>query len=67
MGDNILAAGRYRQGWVKFDLIEPLALLHLAAALQGRESLVPAYNGGAGFFSADYADLGNKYDDFLYR
>jgi hypothetical protein len=67
VGDNILAAGRYRKGWVKFDRVEPLALLHLAAALQDRASLVPSYNGGAGFFSADYADQGNKYDDFLYR
>lgn len=67
VGDNILAAGRYRKGWVKFDRVEPLALLHLAAALQGRPRLVPAYNGGAGFFSATYADQGNKYDDFLYR
>ena len=67
VGDHILAAGRFRKGWVKFDHVEPLALLHLAAALQGRAALVPAYNGGAGFFAADYADQGNKYDDFLYR
>jgi len=67
VGDNILAAGRYRKGWVKFDRVEPLALLHLAAALQGRASLVPAYNGGSGFFAAAYADKGHTYDDFLYR
>jgi len=35
--------------------------------LQGRASLVPAYNGGSGFFAAAYADKGHKYDDFLYR
>ena len=67
VGDNILAAGRYRRGWVKFDRVEPLALLQLAATLQDRAKLVPAYNGGAGFFSATYGDQGNKYDDFLYR
>lgn len=67
VGDNILAAGRYRKGWVKFDRVEPLALLHLSAALQDRASLVPAYNGGSGFFAAAYADKGHKYDDFLYR
>lgn len=67
VGDHILAAGRYRQGWVKFDRVEPLALLHLAAALQDRAALVPAYNGGSGFFAATYADQGHKYDDFLYR
>ena len=67
VGDNILAAGRYRKGWVKFDRIEPVALLHLAAVLQGRAALIPAYNGGSGFFAAAYADKGHKYDDFLYR
>ena len=52
---------------MKFDRVEPLALLHLAAALQNRAALVPAYNGGAGFFAAAYADKGHKYDDFLYH
>jgi len=67
IGDNIIAVGRFRKGWVKFDRVEPLALLQLAAALQGRTALVPAYTGGAGFFAAAYASLGHKYDDFLYR
>jgi len=67
VGDNILAANRFRKGWVKFDRVEPLALLQLAATMQGRAQVVPAYNGGSGFFSATYGDLGNKYDDFLYR
>ncbi|MEI7728460.1 MAG: pectate lyase [Verrucomicrobiota bacterium] len=67
VGDNIVAAGRYHKGWVKFDLEEPLALLHLAAALQDRAQLVPVYYGGSGFFAAAYGNLGHKYDDFLYR
>ena len=67
VGNHILATGRYHKGWVKFDREEPLALLHLAAALQDREQLVPAYNGGSGFFAAAYANQGHKYDDFLYR
>ena len=52
---------------MKFDRVEPLALLHLAAVLQNRASLVPVYTGGAGFFAAAYADQGHKYDDFLYH
>ncbi len=67
VGDNIIAAGLHLRGRVKFNRVEPLALLHLAAALQDHESLVPAYIGGAGFFAAAYADQGHKYDDFLYR
>ena len=67
VGDNILAAGRYHKGWVKFDREEPLALLHLAAALQDRQEVVPTYNGGSGFFAAAYANQGHKYDDLLYR
>jgi pectate lyase len=67
VGDNILAAKRFRTGWVKFDSVEPLALLQLAATLHGRLEVVPTYYGGSGFFSATYGDLGNKYDDFLYR
>ncbi|MBI4891800.1 MAG: pectate lyase [Acidobacteria bacterium] len=66
VGGNILAAGRFHSGWVKFDSLEPLALLHLSAALQRRSSAVPPYNGGSGFFSAAYGNLGNKYDRFLY-
>lgn len=67
VGDNILAANRLGKGWVKFDRVEPLALLHLSAALQGRQKAVPAYNGGSGFFAASYGELGSKYDEFLYR
>jgi pectate lyase len=67
VGNNILAAKRFRTGWVKFDRVEPLALLQLAATVQGRAAIVPAYNGGSGFFSATYGDQGSKYDEFLYR
>jgi pectate lyase len=67
IGSNILATGRYRKGWIRFDRLEPLALLHLAAALMEKPQLVPAYTAGAGFFAAAYANQGHKYDEFLYR
>ncbi len=75
VGDNILAA-RFHKGYftssknhlfAKFDRVEPLALLHLAAALQNRPKLVPAYIGGSGFFAAAYGSEGHKYDEVLYR
>jgi pectate lyase len=75
VGDNILAT-RFHKGYftpgknylfAKFDRVEPLALLHLAAAMQNRLGLVPAYVGGAGFFAAAYGSEGHKYDEFLYR
>ena len=68
VGDHILSAiPQLKKGWVRFDRIEPLVLLHLAATLQGRPTAVPAYIGGTGFFAAAYGSLGHKYDDFLYR
>lgn len=52
----------------RFDAIEPLALLQLAATIQGRLAEVPTYPGGEGFFAAAYDGLGHKYDaQFLYR
>ena len=74
VGDNILKA-RFNDGlfvardrqFASFDRVEPLALLHLAAAITGQTPRVPAYPGGAGFYSADYGTKLNQYDSFIYR
>jgi pectate lyase len=75
IGDSLLEQ-RFQRGfftgsrdhlYARFDGVEPLALLHLVAAMQGRPEAVPAYNGGSGFYSAAYGTEGNKYDEFLYR
>ena len=73
VGDNILKA-RFNSGlfvardrqFASFDRVEPLALLHLAAAIMDRAQSVPAYPGGAGFYSADYGTKLNQYDSFIY-
>jgi pectate lyase len=55
IGDNIVA-NRFvgnlfievkGQECARFDAIDPLALLHLEAAIQGRPGAVPAFIGGA--------------------
>lgn len=53
--------------YARFDGVEPLALLHLAAAIRGTPGAVPAYIGGSGFYAAAYGSEGHKYDEFLYR
>lgn len=45
-----------------FDALEPLALLALAAARQGRPELVPTYSGGGGCIYGHFGDLGRTYD-----
>jgi pectate lyase len=75
VGDRILAA-RFQRGFfleshdrlvARFDEVAPLALLQLAAAIEGKPAAVAAYNGGSGFFAAAYGTLGHKYDNFLYE
>ena len=75
IGDNIVK-DRFHEGFftrserhpfAKFDRAEPLALLHLAAAMEGKSDSVPAYCGGAGFYAAAYDSQGHKYDNnFIY-
>ncbi|MFC1716883.1 pectate lyase [Candidatus Poribacteria bacterium] len=75
IGDNILKY-RFHKGFftrserhlfAKFDRYEPLALLHLAAAMEGRPGDMPAYSGGEGFYAAAYGSEGHKYDNnFIY-
>jgi pectate lyase len=76
IGENILGK-HFNKGffviskekkYTRFDNIEPLALLHLAAALEGRPESVPVYPGGSGFFASAYDDKGHKYDnEFIYN
>ncbi len=75
VGDSILEQ-RFHRGlfatgedyvYAKFDRIEPLALLHLAAELGGRRGAVPVYPGGEGFYASVYGDKGHRYDNrFIY-
>ena len=76
VGDHILKRNYHKGFFVsspnhymaKFDAVEPLALLHLVAAIQGKPDAVPIYNGGSGFYAAAYHDQGHQYDNsFLYR
>jgi len=60
-----LFVARDRQ-FASFDRAEPLALLLLAATIEGRPQAVPAYPGGTGFYSADYGTQRNQYDNFIY-
>jgi pectate lyase len=74
VGDGILQ-NRFHQGlftlagrrFASFRSSEPLALLHLAAAKMGREDAVPYYPAAEGFFQADYSNMGNMGDDFLFN
>jgi pectate lyase len=70
VADNLLAAhfdrdlfidGReYR--FARLDRHEPLALLHLVAALRGQRGRVPTYWAGDAFFACRYGNGGRKYD-----
>ena len=70
IGDNLLARA-FNKGfftaspdhvYAKFDDIAPFALLHLAAAIQGKADAVPAYNGGRAYFHCTYDGKGRTYD-----
>jgi len=53
--------------YASFDRAEPLALLHLAAAMEGRPEAVPAYPCSIGFFAAAYGDLGPLGEDYFFN
>ncbi len=48
--------------YAKLDAPEPLALLHLAAAMQEKPNLVPDFWGGKGFFQCNYDGIGRTWD-----
>lgn len=52
--------------YAKLDAVEPLALLHLAAAWDGREDAVPDYYGSTPFFGSAYDGLGHVHDNQLF-
>lgn len=58
---GFFGVGRRRQN-ARFNAVEPLALLKLAATIQGRTEKVPVYPGGEGFFASAYDKQGHKYD-----
>ncbi len=75
LGENMLRE-RFHNGYflpsrkhlyVKFDAIEPLALLHLIAAIRGSRHLLPRYFGGKPFFGAAYDGYSHEKDNsFIY-
>jgi hypothetical protein len=53
--------------FTRLDRHEPLALLHLAAAIRGQLGSVPECWPGEGFFACYYGDGGRQYDsDAIY-
>lgn len=74
IGENIVATRLHdgfflptrEQPYAKLDAVEPLALLHLAAALRGERDQVPRYCGGSAFFSAHYDGKGHYKDQAFY-
>jgi pectate lyase len=71
VGDNMLT-GRFHKGYfvksekhiyVKFDALEPLALLHLDSALKRKPILVPKVWPGTSYFHCPYDGKGRTYDN----
>lgn len=69
IGDNILKRFFHKGFFVKsrkhlfakFDNVNSLALLHLAAAILGQEKAVPDYWSGGSYFHCPYDGLGRTY------
>lgn len=59
--DGLFVAGPDRRN-ASFDSLEALALLHLAAAEEGRLEAVPAYTGGQGHIHGPHDGVGRTYD-----
>ncbi|WP_081824120.1 hypothetical protein [Paenibacillus sp. UNC451MF] len=75
IGDRLLLYRNHRglfmpsadHEYAKLDAVEPLALLHLAAELQGVRNRLPVYCGGRPFFAAAYDGEGHMTDNtFIY-
>ncbi|WP_179232671.1 hypothetical protein [Paenibacillus rigui] len=75
IGDQLLLHRHHRglfmpsphHRYAKLDALEPLALLHLAAELEGDRTRVPMYCGGKSFFAAAHDGYGHETDNtFIY-
>ncbi len=71
IGDNILKDHFYKGFFIEsknhlfasFNRMEPLALLQLAAAILGKQELVPTVWPSRGFFHCPYDGVGRTYDN----
>ena len=52
-----------KHNYTRFSRVEPLVLLHLAAAIENRQSLVPRFYPGLSYFDAVYDGAGRTTDD----
>lgn len=74
VGDAILKV-QFNEGFfvkkdhrfASFDRVEPLALLHLAATMEGRPQAVPPYPCSVGFFYAAYGNLGGLGEEYFFN
>jgi pectate lyase len=71
IGDNVLA-DRFHKGffvrskkhpYAKFDVLEPLVLLHLDSALKGNPTALPKVWPGRSYFHCPYDGKGRTYDN----
>lgn len=71
IGDNILR-DRFHKGFfvpskehlfAKFDNVEALALLHLAATMRGKPDAVPSYCARRSYFHCPFDGIGRTYDE----
>lgn len=74
LGDNILAT-RFNKGFFtwgkkriysKFDMVDPLVLLHLDSALQTKVLHIPRVWPTSSFFHCPYDGMGRTYDNVIY-
>ena len=56
--------------YAQFDMVEPLALLALQAAIDGKADMVPSFIDGNGFINGDYeypdGSIKDTYDSYIY-
>ena len=51
-----------RHLFARFDAVEPLALLHVVAAMRGTPNAVPTYPAGRSYFHCPFDGKGRTYD-----
>ena len=60
-------AGSKKSEFAKFDSVNSLALVYLAAAIKGKPELAPAYFGGRPYFHCHFDGEGRTYDNRIFR